>query len=372
MIGLRTGLASLLALALAILALAACSSTPAPVAGTKPSTPAATPTGASAQPGTQAPGPAAGACGKTGVKVSTAGQLSSALMGASPGETILLAPGTYSGHFKVTVSGTASAPITLCGTRSAVIDGGGVKSGYTFWLDHASWWQIEGFAVQGGEKGVVTDTSDHDLIYGLYVHGIGDEAIHLRSLSSWDTVSHNVIRDTGLDVSAYGEGIYVGSAHHNWCRYSGCQPDESDHDVIIDNNVADTTAENVDIKEGTSFGTITGNQFNGAEMNPSAATSWVNVKGNNWTITGNTGIGSNQDGFSDHQVYSGWGMENVFESNHATVNGPGYGFYVQSKRLHDVVLCNNTVTGAKSGLSNHACTPAWAQVKPSKFQKNRR
>jgi hypothetical protein len=358
-ISLRAGLASLLALALAGLAglaLAACGGAPATVAAKTPIAPTGTP----AQHGAQVPGPAGGGCGKSGVEVSTAGQLGSALRAASPGETILLAPGTYSGHFTVTVSGTAAAPITLCGARAAVIDGGGIKSGYTFYLDHASWWRIEGFTVEGGQKGVVTDTSDHDLIYGLYVHGIGDEAIHLRSLSSWDTVSHNVIRATGLDVSFYGEGIYVGSAKHNWCRYSGCKPDESDHDVIIDNNVADTTAENVDIKEGTSFGTVIGNQFNGAGMNPSAATSWVNVKGNDWTITGNTGIDSNKDGFSDHQVYAGWGMNNVFESNHATVNGPGYGFYVQSKRLLDVVFCNNTVTGARRGFSNHACTSARA------------
>jgi hypothetical protein len=358
MITLRTGLASSLAVAIA------CSSAPAPVAGPKAATaPASAPSGTSAPHPAQAAGAAGGTCGKPGVKVSTAGQLSSALTAASPGETILLAPGTYSGHFRATVSGTASAPITLCGTRGAVIDGGGVKSGYTFYLDHSSWWRLEGFTVEGGQKGVVTDTSDHDVIDGLYVHGVGDEAIHLRSLSSWDTVSHNVIRDTGLDVSDYGEGIYVGSANHNWCRYSGCQPDASDHDVISDNNVADTTAENVDIKEGTSFGTITGNQFDGAEMNPSDATSWVNVKGNDWTIIDNTGTDSNKDGFSDHQVYPGWGTDNVFESNHAAVNGPGYGFYVQSKRLNDVVLCNNTVTAAQSGLSNHACTPAQSLAK---------
>jgi hypothetical protein len=361
MIPLRAKVASSLPLALAGLALAACGSAPATVAGTKTAgVLAATPSGTPAQPGTQAPSAAGAACGTSGVKVATASQLSSALMAPRPGETILLAPGTYSGHFKVTVSGTASAPITLCGPRGAVIDGGAIKSGYTFYLDRASWWQIKGFTVTGGQKGVVTDTSDHDLIYGLYVHGIGDEAIHLRSFSSYDTVSHNVIRDTGLNVSFYGEGIYVGSANRNWCRYSGCKPDESDHDVIIDNNVAGTTAENVDIKEGTSFGAIIGNQFNGAAMNPSDATSWVNVKGNDWTITGNTGIDSNKDGFSDHQVHPGWGINNVFASNHATVNGPGYGFYVQSKRLPVVVSCNNKVTGARSGFSNRACTPARA------------
>jgi hypothetical protein len=37
---------------------------------------------------------------------------------------------------------------------------------------------------------------------------------------------------------------------------------------------------------------------------------------------GKRGTSSNKDGFSDHQAYPGGGMENVFESNHAAVNGP--------------------------------------------------
>jgi hypothetical protein len=97
-------------------------------------------------------------------------------------------------------------------------------------------------------------------------------------------------------------------------------------------------------------------------MNPSDATSWVNVKGNRWTIIDNTGIDSNTDGFSDHQVYPGWGLDNVFESNSAAVNGPGYGFYIQSRHLNDVVLCNNKVTGAKAEYSNHACSASLAVV----------
>ena len=71
----------------------------------------------------------------------------------------------------------------------------------------------------------MTDGVTHDLIYGLYVHATGDEAIHLRSFSSDNTVSHNVVRDTGLLAQFFGEGIYVGTAHKNWCKYSGCQPD---------------------------------------------------------------------------------------------------------------------------------------------------
>jgi hypothetical protein len=295
--------------------------------------------------------------GSGAIAVSSARALQKALAGARPGEEIVLAPGTYDGTFTVSHSGTPTAPITLCGPRDAVLDGGSTSRGYTFYLDHASWWRVQGFTVEGGQKGVLADGSDDDLIYGLFVHSVGDEAIHLREFSSHDTISHCVVRATGLLEQFFGEGIYVGSAHKNWCRYTHCQPDASDDDVIKDNNISGTTAENIDIKEGTTGGQITGNHFDGTGMVESAATAWVNVKGNHWTITGNTGVSSIKDGFQVHQVYPGWGIGNVFRGNDAQVNGPGHGYYVQNKRLQTIVACNNTVNGASEGLSTIACTP---------------
>lgn len=298
------------------------------------------------------------ACAVSGaVRVSSARELKRALAGARPGTEILLAPGTYAGNFTASHSGTATAPVTLCGPRSAVLDGGATSRGYTLYLNHASWWRVEGFTVEGGQKGVVADGSDYDLLYGLAVHSTGDEAIHLREFSSHNTVSHCVVSDTGLLVSFYGEGIYVGTAHKNWCRYTGCRPDASDNDVIEDNTITGTTAENIDIKEGTTGGQIAGNHFDGTGMVASASTAWVNVKGNDWTVTGNTGVNSIKDGFQVHQVYPGWGLGNVFRGNVAQVNGPGHGFYVQSKRLQTVVACDNKVTGAALGFSTIACRP---------------
>jgi hypothetical protein len=279
--------------------------------------------------------------------------LHTALADAQPGARILLAPGVYGGDFAAATSGTPTAPISLCGSWSAILKGTSVSSGYTFYLDHASWWRLEGFSVEGGQKGVVTDGSSHDLIYGLFVHGTGDEAIHLRSYSSYNTVSHNVVRDTGLKAQFFGEGIYVGSAHSNWCRYTGCHPDESNDNLLLDNNIADTTAENMDIKEGTTGGSIVGNTFNGTGMVASAATSWVNVKGNDWKILDNGGVDTIGNGYSVHQVYPGWGIGNIFEGNKATVDGTGYGIYVQSHHLQTVVACNNAATGAQ--LSNIPC-----------------
>jgi hypothetical protein len=303
------------------------------------------------------PPPATTGCpGTARTNVSSASALKQALASAHPGETIALAPGTYTGDFTARRSGTASAPITLCGSRGAVLAGQTTTEGYTFYLDHASWWRVEGFTVQGGQKGVLADGADHDLLDGLYVHGTGDEGIHLRSFSSDDVISHCMVRDTGRLDSSFGEGLYVGSAHKNWCRYSGCQPDGSDHDVLTANNIADTTAENVDIKEGTTGGTISDNQFNGTGMLESAATGWINVKGNDWTISGNTGVDSVKNGYQVHQVYPGWGLDNVFTGNRGQVNGPGYGIYVQSKHLMTVLACSNDVTDGASGDSNEPCS----------------
>jgi len=339
-------------------ALAACSAGASSGAASHPAaSPASGPRSGSAGSGPPTASAAAAGCPVAErVTVSTAAQLSRALSGAQPGQTIALGPGVYLGNFVASRSGQAGAPITLCGSRDAVLEGESIQHGYVLHLDKASYWRVEGFTVQGGQKGVVTDGVTHDLIEGLDVHGTGDEAIHLRAFSSDNTVSHNVVRDTGLVTPSYGEGIYVGSANKNWCRYTGCQPDRSDDNRIIDNNIADTTAENIDIKEGTTGGLVAGNTLNGAGMVRSAATSWVNVKGNDWTVEDNTGTDSIADGFSVHQVYPGWGLHNVFRDNKATLGGSGFGIYVQSRRLGTVVACNNVASGADGGMSNIGCT----------------
>jgi hypothetical protein len=326
--------------------------------GSTAQSPAKTPILASpSAPATAAPASIAGctaeqAVGKT---VTDEAELKQALAAASPGSAIVIAPGTYSGHFVAASSGTSSAPISLCGSRDAVLDGGSIKSGYTLYLNGASWWRLVGFTVQGGQKGIVTDHANHVIISGLYVHDIGDEGIHLRSFSSDNTVAGVTVRRTGLLRTKFGEGIYIGTANSNWCKYTACSPDASDRNVIRNNDIAETTAENIDIKEGTTGGVVADNHLAGDGMVASAATAWVNVKGNGWTISGNVGQHSLKDGFQVHRVYAGWGQRNIFRLNHATVDGPGYGFYVQSTSLATVLACDNTASGAAAGLSNTPC-----------------
>src|ERR1700760_1898156 len=91
--------------------------------------------------------------GTARTNVSSASALKQALASAHPGETIALAPGTYTRDFTARPSGTArpprgphpgaspprrsgtaSAPITLCGSRGAVLAGQTTTEGYTFYL----------------------------------------------------------------------------------------------------------------------------------------------------------------------------------------------------------------------------------------------
>lgn len=294
-------------------------------------------------------------CPKATVSVSTADELTKALSDARPGAVIVLADGSYVGNFVASVPGTKAAPIYLCGGRGAVLDGGNVKSGYVLHLQGASYWRVVGFAVRNAQKGVVLDASSHSVVQELSVSDVGDEGIHLRSASSFNVIALNTVTRTGLRNGKFGEGIYIGSARKNWSKYgAGGGPDRSDYNVVRANRISATTAECVDIKEGTTGGLLEGNIFDGTG-GLTSADSWVDVKGNDWHIVGNTGTHSPADGFQTHQILNGWGTGNVFEDNHSAVGGPGYGIHVTNHE-GNTVRCDNTASGAGSGNSNVTCT----------------
>jgi parallel beta-helix repeat protein len=292
-------------------------------------------------------------CNSATSAVTTAADLQNALDAATAGTVIHLAATVYTGQFRAHTSGKTGKPITLCGTADSVLDGGGISHGYVFHLDGASDWVLQGFTIRNGQKGLMVDASTGSVVEGLTIHSIGDEGIHLRNNSTDNLITGNHIRDTGRLKPKFGEGIYVGTAQSNWCDITNCQADRSDRNVISKNSVSATTAESVDIKEGTSGGLLSENTFDGSSIN--SAEAWVNVKGNGWTIEGNVGTNSPKDGFQTHQILDGWGIHNTFRNNTATVNGPGFG-YALTPVLSNTVACSNTASGAREGLSNTHCS----------------
>ncbi|MET3812133.1 right-handed parallel beta-helix repeat-containing protein [Arthrobacter sp. UYEF3] len=306
-----------------------------------------------ARPG-QGPIPAAETrdCPRPTSTVRGADELSAALGRANPGDVISLADGTYFGHFAANRPGTPERRIYLCGSPGTVLDGGGTDSGYVLHLDHADYWVISGLTVRNGQKGIVADSVTGAVLQRLTVTGLGQEGIHLRRNSTRNLLIANTVNNTGKTTPEYGEGIYVGTAVSNWCAVTGCRPDESNFNLIARNTVTATTAESVDIKEGTIGGVISGNTFNGNGM--SAADAWINVKGNAWTIDSNTGTDSPRDGFQTHNILLGWGDHNLFRGNTATISGRGTAI-AATPPMNNIVACSNKIIGAGQ-LSNIKCT----------------
>ncbi|KOG91335.1 right-handed parallel beta-helix repeat-containing protein [Streptomyces varsoviensis] len=283
------------------------------------------------------------------ISVSTATQLKSALSAAKPGDTIQLADGTYSGNFKTTVHGSASARITLTGSPKAALTAGG---GYGLHLNGASYWTVKGITVTGGQKGIMMDGADGVVIDSVTVHGLDMEGVHFRKSSRDGLIKNSKIYDTGKDGQGMGEGVYVGSA--------GGLSDKSDNVEIRSNTIGpDVRGENIDIKEGTTGAKISGNTFDGSGLsNANYDDSWVDVKGNGVLVENNTGTRTSNDGYQTHTQQSGWGCGTVFRGNKSDLNGAkGSSRLAINITNYDASGCkatvyaSNTVSGGK-GLTN--------------------
>ena len=360
---------------LVALVLAACTPDPVsrPTATSSPGTPAAdspAPTASPAPDRSVASATALPPVAGPEVEVRDAATLKAALAAARPGTTITLADGTYlgdtvrdgnsdePGRFHATTAGTAVAPITLRGSRRAVLDGGGPDGGYGLHLSNADHWQLDGFTVSSASKGIVLDRSSQVSITDVRVTDIGAEGVHFRAFSSDNTLARSEVDHTGLSKPNFGEGVYLGSAKSNWGTYSGGEPDASDRNQVLDNRITATGAENIDIKEGSTGGTIRGNTFDGSAIaGKNSADSWIDVKGNDYLIQGNHGTRSLLDGFQVHVPLEGWGRGNTFVDNVLDVQAPGVGIWLQNTAVDqgNVIRCSNRVTDAAAGdyATNH-------------------
>ncbi|MFD0560142.1 cellulose binding domain-containing protein [Stackebrandtia endophytica] len=320
------------------------------------------------------------------IDVGTADELTAALASVQPGDTIALAPGEYRGSFRSTNAGTAQQPITITGPADAVLVNPGPSgtapscpapepgwnSGYGFWLYEAPHWMIEGFTVADSKKGIVIDDSSHVTIDGVRVQRIDDEGVHFRKSSSDGVIRDSVVEHTGLAQPQYGEGVYIGSAVSNWRCYGNTGgADRSDRVQVLDNRIGPWVgAEHIDVKEGTFGGVIAGNTFHGQGLSgQNYADSWVDVKGVDYLIEGNTGDFESPGVFAHgYEVHGPTtspafpnGCGNVWRNNHSDLGGVGgWAVNVTTQSRCDspnIVYASNTVSGATNGLTNIPVTP---------------
>ncbi|MGW1205746.1 right-handed parallel beta-helix repeat-containing protein [Streptomyces cyaneofuscatus] len=287
------------------------------------------------------------------IDVSTAAQLKSALTTVSPGDTIRLADGTYTGNFKATRPGTSGARIILTGSSKAVLTAGG---GYGLHLNGASYWTVHGVTIKGGQKGIMADTANGVVIDSVTVHDLDMEGVHFRKSSRDGVLKNSRIYDTGQNGRGMGEGVYVGTAND--------LSDRSDNAQILNNTIGpDVRGENVDIKEGTTGARIIGNTFDGNGLTgANYDDSWVDVKGNNVLVEGNRGSRTTNNGYETHTQQSGWGCGTVFRKNTSNLSGAtgdrqlAVNVTNNSATCRTTVHASNTVTGGR-GLTNITVTP---------------
>ncbi|MFJ8756849.1 right-handed parallel beta-helix repeat-containing protein [Streptomyces cyaneofuscatus] len=287
------------------------------------------------------------------IDVSTATQLKSALTTVSPGDTIRLADGTYTGNFKATRPGTSGARIILTGSSRAVLTAGG---GYGLHLNGASYWTVHGVTIKGGQKGIMADTANGVVIDSVTVHDLDMEGVHFRKSSRDGVLKNSRIHDTGQNGRGMGEGVYVGTAND--------LSDRSDNAQILNNAIGpDVRGENVDIKEGTTGARIIGNTFDGNGLTgANYDDSWVDVKGNNVLVEGNRGSRTTNNGYETHTQQSGWGCGTVFRNNTSNLSGAtgdrqlAVNVTNSSAGCRTTVYASNTVTGGR-GLTNITVTP---------------
>ncbi|GAA1799742.1 hypothetical protein HC028_16560 [Planosporangium flavigriseum] len=311
--------------------------------------------------------------------VSTVDGIRQALANAKPGDVVNVADGeyTFKPRLVASASGTKNAPITLRGSRKAVLRTKNTSGDYGLWIT-GSYWRVEGLTVAHASKGIVLDRSVGTVIDGVEVYDIGAEAVHFRTCSTDGVLRNSFIHDTGVESPQYGEGVYVGSANSNWSSYKCTDPvsgqtvgDNSERVTIENNLFRDITAEGADLKEGTDSGVLRNNRFEHTGFSgANSADSAVDAKGNNWLIQGNVvtdnirpwvkdGVARANaflDAFQTHAVYAGYGTGNVFTGNvvEGAVSGFGIAMY---PALANVARCDNSAPRAALGLVGNQRKP---------------
>lgn len=296
----------------------------------------------------------------TDIIVKNVSELAVALDRAAAGDVIRVKNGLYPGKFKILRSGTVSQPIHIIGEGEAILDAGSMSSGYGLEIN-GSHLVISGLHVRNAKKGIILDGVQNSLMENMKVYNTGEEGIHYRTHSSNNILRNSEIFDIGLKNASYGEGVYIGSAQSNWCTYTDCEIDKSNNNLILNNKIYRTTAEAMDIKEGTTGNIVQGNTMDGSKIQGvNSADSHMDIKGNDVQILGNTFMmmAANTKvvaGLQTHARVAGWGNNTIFKNNTITVEASRYGIEIDPKTSGSTVSCSNVSVGPKLGLSNITC-----------------
>ena len=293
-------------------------------------------------------------CPTATANVTNRAQLLAAIKAGTSGTVIRLAPGSYGAGIQINTKASATNPMWICGPETAVFDNLDVTKGYGFQINGANNLVVAGMTVRNVQKGVSVQYAKNVTIADMHVTNIGDEAIHLKNMTTDSTVIGNVVDTTGLNAKNYGEGVYIGTAQGNWCKYNNCQPDNSDRNVVAYNDIKNNTAESIEAKAGTNDGTMWQNTMDGSNITADDADSLIQIMGSGWVVAGNKGSNSPEDAIQIWNTDDGsYGFDNVVYGNTIASPPPGYVVHLPYVNDGNVAGCDNS--RGTAGLSNVAC-----------------
>ena len=152
--------------------------------------------------------------------------------GDSWGNTIIRA---YPGH-TVTIRGAGNTGrVKITGTRYLTLDG---------------------FIITNFQQGLfIEGTSDHITVQNCTIHDTYQEGLHVKQNCSYITLQNNTIYNTGLNTSANGEGVYIGTSSSNQAV-----PYDLTHHVTVKNcTIYNVKDEAIELKPGTHECILDGN-----------------------------------------------------------------------------------------------------------------
>lgn len=193
---------------------------------------------------------------------------------ASPGDTILLAPGNHN-RFWLTLDKGSNIVSTECDplvimsqdeNNPAVIEND-VRGWTTFWIDNSEYVIVENLIIQHGTTGMRIESSDHVIVRDCEIRYVRNAGLKIRDGSNYIDFVNNKIHHTGhdpdnhsqySDTPWYGEGIYIGTAQ------GGIHEDYNEYLWIEGNEIYETGyGEGIDVKSHIHHLTIKGNYIHG-------------------------------------------------------------------------------------------------------------
>ena len=264
-------------------------------------------------------------------------------------------------------NGKSGKPITICGSTDTILDGSDPKryKGYCLRTAQSSYIRVAGFTVQNCLKGVDIQSTKNSEFMFIKTQNTLAEGMRFRFGSQKNIIQNCTITNTGRLDPGWGEGIYVGTSRKNSINF-GLDPDDCGHNIIRYNTFGPgILSENIDAKEYSNGGLVTGNTFNGMDsIGSRIGSAWVIFRANDWIASDNVGVGllKKGAGFAVANGVKGMGMHNTFSNNQCTeIPEKSFCVFITRNAQDNTIDCNNRlVDSASTQLSNveTGCEPA--------------